>query len=148
MRVEETEVEKPKMRDGLPWLLLLVGAGSLANGVFMLVDPGRWYTDLPAAVPDFGPLNEHFVRDIGCAFTTVGVALAWAAFVPRFRPPLVAMAAVFFVAHAVLHVFDTARGAVDARHWWLDLPGVYLPALLLAVAAVVLLRREGGRGAT
>jgi hypothetical protein len=143
-----TVVDQPAKRDGWTWLLLLMGAGSLINGVWMLVDPELWYTDLPAAVPDFGPLNEHFVRDIGCAFTTVGVALAWAAFVPRFRPPLVATAAVFFVAHAVLHVYDTMRGAVDAHHWWLDLPGVYLPALLLAVAAVVLLRGEEGRDAT
>ena len=141
-------VDQPAKRDGWTWLLLLMGAGSLINGVWMLVDPELWYTDLPAAVPDFGPLNEHFVRDIGCAFTTVGVALAWAAFVPRFRPPLVATAAVFFVAYAVLHVYDTMRGAVDAHHWWLDLPGVYLPALLLAVAAVVLLRGEEGRDAT
>jgi hypothetical protein len=141
-------VDPPVKRDGWTWLLLAMGAGSLINGVWMLVDPGLWYTDLPAAVPDFGPLNEHFVRDIGCAFTTAGVALAWAAFTPRYRPPLVATAAIFFAAHAVLHVYDTMRGAVDSRHWWLDLPGVYLPALVLAVAAVVLLRREGERGAT
>ena len=37
------------------WVLALV---TFANGVWMLVDAAGWYTDLPADVPDFGPLNE------------------------------------------------------------------------------------------
>ena len=101
----------------------------------MLADPLRWYHDLPAGVPDTGPFNQHFVRDIGCAFLAVGVAQVWAAFRPAWRAPLVAVAAIFFVGHALLHVFDTARGAVPSEHWWLDLPGVYLPALVLGYAA-------------
>jgi hypothetical protein len=34
-------------------------------------------------------------------------------------------------------VFDTARGHVGAGHWLADLPGVYLPALVLAWAVWV-----------
>jgi hypothetical protein len=47
---------------------------------------------------------------------------------------LVVVAALFYVAHAVLHVHDTTLGTVGSDHWLLDLPGVYLPAVLLAVA--------------
>ncbi len=118
-------------RDPTFWLLVVLGVGMAVNAVWMLVDPGRWYRDLPAAVPDFGPYNEHFVRDIGCAFGAVALALLWAAWRPVWRLPLVGVAAFFLTAHAVLHVYDTVRGFVDAHHWWLDLPGVYLPALLL-----------------
>jgi len=131
-----------KGRDGYGVLFLVLGLGSLANGVWMLVDPMRWYTDLPAAVPDFGAFNPHFVRDIGCAFVTVGLALVGAAGVPRWRIPLAGTAAIFYVAHAVLHVYDTARGAVDHSHWWIDMPGVYLPAVLLAAVTTILWRRE------
>jgi hypothetical protein len=111
----------------------------------MLVDPGQWYRELPAGVPDYGPLNVHFVRDIGCAFATVGAAQIWAAFDRRYRLPLVVVSALFLGAHAVLHVHDTLRGIVAADHWWLDLPGVYVPALLLLLASIACLRgREGG----
>lgn len=116
-------------------MLLVLGLGHVANGVWMLVDPGHWYTDLPAAVPDYGPYNEHFVRDIGCAFVTAGVALVWASRSARHRFPLVVVGGLFVVAHAVLHVFDTARGLVASDHWWLDLPGVYLPAVVLVAIA-------------
>lgn len=129
-------------RDALFWLLFVSAAISAANAGWMLVDPQRWYHDLPAGVPDTGPFNEHFVRDIGAAFATTAVALFWAAFAPRWRPPLVAIAALFVVAHAVLHVFDTLRGFLDAHHWLLDLPGVYLPAAILAPVAWRCLRRS------
>ena len=130
-------------RDGLGWLLLVFGLSSLGNAVWMLVDPLHWYHELPAEVPDFGPFNPHFVRDIGCAFATVGVALTWAALAPRRRFALVAVGTFFYVAHAVLHVFDMLREAVEPGHWWLDFPGVYLPAIVLLVAALIARRREG-----
>jgi len=131
-----------KRLDGLGWLFLLLGVPTLANALWMLAGPMHWYTDLPAAVPDTGPFNPHFVRDIGCAFLTTGIALVWAAYSHRFRLPLVAIATVFLAAHAVLHVYDTVRGALGHNHWWLDLPGVYLPAVVLTVVTIVLARRQ------
>ena len=124
------------------WVFLSIGVGSVANALWMLLAPAGWYADLPADVPDFGPLNVHFVRDIGCAFLTVGVALIIAARWKRVQLPLVGVSALFFVAHAVLHVYDTAGGTVDPHHWLLDLPTVYLPALLLAAATLLLCREE------
>jgi hypothetical protein len=128
--------------DAWGWVFLLIGAGSVANALWMLAGPMHWYTDLPAAVPDTGPFNAHFVRDIGCAFLSVGVALVWAAVRHAFRAPLVGIAALFLVSHALLHAYDTLRGALGHAHWWLDAPGVYLPAILVAIAAIQLLRTE------
>ena len=135
--------EAKRRLDLLGWILLISGAGSIANALWMLAGPMHWYHELPAAVPDTGPFNPHFVRDIGCAFLTVGLALGWAALSPRYRYPLVAMASVFLVAHAVLHVYDTGRGAVDHTHWWLDLPGVYAPAAIGVWLTVLLSRQQG-----
>ena len=94
----------------------MFGLISLGNAVWMLVAPLHWYHELPAAVPDFGPFNPHFVRDIGCAFATIGFAFVWAALAPRRRFALAAVGTFFYVAHAVLHVFDTLREAVEPEH--------------------------------
>ena len=130
-------------RDAWTWVLLVMALGNLANAVWMLADPPGWYVGLPAAVPDFGPLNEHFVRDIGAAFFVHGVALLWAAFTPAWRVPLVATVTLFYVLHALAHVVDTARGLVGPAHWTIDLPGVYVPALLMLVL-LALVARAGG----
>lgn len=124
------------------WIILVMGVGSILNALWMLAGPMHWYTDLPAAVPDTGPFNPHFVRDIGCAFLATGVALVWAFFSPRFRLPLVSVGALFLAAHAILHAYDTLRGALGHDHWLLDLPGVYLPGVLLPIFAYRLAQKD------
>jgi len=114
---------------------LLIGVGSVLNALWMLAAPEAWYEHLPAEVPDFGPFNIHFVRDIGCAYLAVGLALVWAARNSSVRFGLVGVAAIFYVAHSLLHVYDTARGHVDALHWLLDFPVIHLPAIFLVFAA-------------
>lgn len=132
----------PPRRDAWTWVLAIAAIGNLANAAWMLADPAGWYTGLPAAVPDFGPLNEHFVRDIGAAFAVQGAALLWAAFTPAWRVPLVAPAVLFYVLHALAHVYDTARGLVGPAHWTIDLPGVYVPAVLMTILLAVLARAD------
>jgi len=130
-----------------PWtiVLALFAAGSLGNGVWMLVDPAGWYVELPAAVPDTGPLNAHFVRDIGSAFVVMGAGLLVAAFRPALRLPLVLLTSLFYWLHALVHVTDTLSGRLSSSHWAIDFPGVYLPAIALAGVAAWLARsRETG----
>ena len=114
----------------------LFGAINVANGLWMLLAPAGWYHGLPAAVPDTGPLNVHFVRDIGAAFTTLGVALWMAApEAPRRRGVLLAVT-LFYALHALIHVGDLVSGRLDAAHWLIDLPGVFVPAAVLAVLSL------------
>ena len=37
----------------------------------------------------------------------------------------------FYVLHAVVHVADLTAGRLGPSHWLIDLPGVFLPALVL-----------------
>jgi hypothetical protein len=107
----------------------------------MLANPAHWYATLPAAVPDFGPLNEHFVRDIGSAFTMLGVALVWGALRSAVRVPVLVLVTLFSALHALVHVYDTGRGLVGPEHWGIDFPAIYLPTAVLIVLTIVLVRR-------
>ena len=117
-------------------LFWLFGLLNVANGLWMLAAPEHWYLHLPAGVPDTGPLNVHFVRDIGAAFLTIGVAFCVAApNAPRHRGVVLA-AALFMGLHALVHVMDLASGRLDVDHWLIDLPGVFAPAIILAVLSL------------
>ena len=114
-------------------LFWLFGVLNLANGFWMLWSPESWYHHLPAGVPDTGPPNVHFVRDIGAAFTTIGIAFCAAAPHAARHRSVVFAAAVFYVLHALVHVADMLSGRLHGGHWLIDLPGVFLPALILTV---------------
>jgi len=119
----------------LLWILAVVNVG---NGAWMLADPSGWYHGIPAAVPDTGPLNLHFVRDVGGIYLTMGVALFWAGARPADRLALVSMVLLFHLIHAGAHALDTLDGRLPWSHWAIDYPGVYLPTLVLAAALPLL----------
>lgn len=124
------------------WALvyLVLGILLIGNALWMFVDPVHGDTELPTGALDSGSLNRHVVRDVACALLTLGTALIWGALDPRYRFPLVAMAAFFMSAHAVLHAFDTATGALPGNIAWLDVSTVYAPAGLLVYATTRLAR--------
>jgi len=116
-------------------LLWLLGAGNLVNGLWMLFSAASWYQRIAS---DTGPLNLHFVRDIGAAFLAAGAALIWAALDPRARGPLVAVAGVFMGLHAATHLAELLERSGPTL---IELFGVHLPSALVLVLAAVSLRR-------
>ena len=72
-------------RSAAYWLLLLLGAIFLVNGLIMLAAPEPWFVRIAA---DTGAFNPHLVRDVGAAYATSGIAAIWAARVPHWRAPL------------------------------------------------------------
>jgi hypothetical protein len=111
----------------------IIGIFNLANGLWMLFAPEGWYLHLPAGVPDTGAFNAHFVRDIGAAFTTIGMGFCVAASLPAYRRAIVVGAACFYGLHAAVHVTDMLGGRLHEDHWLIDLPGVLLPAAVLLI---------------
>lgn len=125
-----------------PWIIIfaLFAISNLGNAAWMLADPLHWYLNLPANVPGSGPLNEHFVRDIGCIFALIGVALAVAIFRPAARLGALLVASGFYVAHALVHVYDSARGLFEPGQWLIDLVPIYGATLLLAGVTIAYAR--------
>jgi len=127
----------------LLWIFALLSA---ANGLWMLLAPESWYLHLPAGVPDTGPFNHHFVQDIGAAYLTAGAAFAGGALRPQYRQAVLLAAALFYTLHALVHVADLLVGRLRRGHWMLDLPGVFLPAIILLVLCLPTWRRQRDGG--
>ena len=108
------------------------GLANLANALWMLPIRPAGTRRLPAAVPDTGPFNTHFVRDIGSAFGAMGAALLLAAVRPALRVPMLGARLRCSTSCTRSCTSPTRSPAgLPASHWSIDAPGVYVPALLL-----------------
>ena len=113
------------MRVIVAWI---VGLGLAANGLTMLAFPDAWY-DLVPGVPQTGPFNPHFVRDIGAAYLVAGATLSVVC--DRSCRAAAALAgAAFLTIHALIHLWDAAAGREHAHQLLVDLPTVFLPPVL------------------
>lgn len=112
----------------------------LVNGVVMLTLPSLWYAETPG-VPFTGPLNVHFVRDIGFAYIAASLALWFG--IGRKDALLVFLAAVFHAGHAATHVIDhaTGCGAEGAAAIAGEVVGIYAPAAVALFLSIVFLNR-------
>ncbi len=117
-------------------LTLILGALMALNGVVMFADPPSWYAAVPG-VPDTGPLNLHFVRDIGIAYFVAGGALVWSALGAGWQAA--ALGAAFLALHSLMQVGETILGH---HHDVIlnEIVAVHTPAIL-AVAVAFLQRR-------
>ncbi len=106
----------------------IVGLILIANGLTMLAVPEDWYALVPG-VPQTGPFNPHFVRDIGAAYLVAGAVLVWFAVDRSARPAALAGAA-FLAIHALIHMWGAAAGREYAHQLLADLPTVFLPPAL------------------
>ena len=110
-------------------IAILMGLAALANGVFMTVDPEPWYWLVPG-VPDRGPFNQHFVRDIGINYMLIGVAFIYGAMYAKHRMLLWLVPTAWLVCHAIFHVWEVIVGICGPESLIEDFAGVTLPALL------------------
>jgi hypothetical protein len=118
-------------------LLLLLGAGNVANGAVMLLAAAPWFARIAS---DTGPFNGHLVRDVGAAYIAAGVALLFAAVRPAARGPLTAAAGAFLGLHAGTHLVELFSGHSHGS-LLLEVFGVHLPALVVVILAAASLRR-------
>jgi hypothetical protein len=122
------------------WIAAILAVFNIANGLVMLFASSTWWNSVPG-VPDTGPLNLHFVQDVGVAFLVAGLALAARAWRPALWPAAVAGAG-FLVAHAVIHLVMIASG--HDHHAAANLAAVTVPAALALYCAFPNPRERSG----
>jgi len=110
-------------------VLLALSLSLATNAVWMLAAPEHWYHTLPG-VSHTGPLNLHFVRDIGAAYLAAAVGFAHALIPNRGQFSYLLPGSIFLLGHAAIHALETSH---DHNSQGVDVPvwgGVYLPALV------------------
>ena len=110
-------------------IALMLGLAMLGNGVFMTIAPESWYWMVPG-VPDRGPFNQHFVRDIGFIYALSGVAFVYGAIYREHQLRLWLVPTTWLVCHAIFHVWEVLVGICGPELLIVDFGGVTLPALL------------------
>lgn len=122
-------------------LLYLIAAYQGLNGLAMLAVPGLWYELTPGA-SHTGPVNIHFIRDIGLAFLAASAALVLAARAVNPAVPIL-IATVFLGGHAALHVVEMAAHGTSLAAAVRDVLLIVLPAALPAMALRCAIRKTG-----
>lgn len=116
--------------------LTVLGLYQLALGLFMVLAPGTFFTE----VGPFGPRNDHYIRD-NASWELALAAVALIAVVRRsWRVPVLALAALHYALHAVNHLIDIGA----ATPGWIGIADL----VLLAIGAgllVALLRHAGNQ---
>lgn len=110
-------------------LAILLGLAAFCNGLLMTFFPEYWYWLVPG-VPDRGPYNLHFVRDIGINYILIGLAFVAGCLFVKQRPALWLMPTAWLTGHAIVHVWEVMVGVCGATSIAQDFPGVIAPALL------------------
>ena len=107
----------------------IFGGGLIGVAALMLVSPATWYENHPG-VADHGPLNAHFVRDIGCANLVAGAAIVLAIVMADKSRTLLAGATAFLSLHAAIHLGEWLFGHGHSPATIGEAATVYLPVLV------------------
>lgn len=116
-------------------LAALLGAGFIANGLFMLWSPAHWYFAVPG-VTSTGPFNQHFIRDIGLIFLLLGAGFVAGAMRPALRVAFWSAGALWLSGHALFHFWEVAAGICGPDALTRDFPAVTLPAMIATSLAL------------
>lgn len=121
-------------------ILNLSGASSIGNGLWMLFFAQNWYDNMPVAAHDTGPLNAHFVHDVGLVYLIAGLALLWCTNNLQKSLGVYTGVLLFYVGHALIHVVEILLGLLPPSHWWIDFPLVFVPAMTLIALLFPIIR--------
>lgn len=92
----------PRTLDVIGIILLVFAGLSIVLGLAMAFVPGTFFEE----VAPYEPRSDHFIRDLATYSLASGGVFAVAAYVPSWRLPVLAFAALQYLLHAVNHLVD------------------------------------------
>jgi hypothetical protein len=119
-------------------ILVVLGLSQLALAAWQIVSPGSFYD----SIAGFGAQNDHYIRDAAAFPLAIGIGLLVVVGRPSWRFPVLLVSAVWYLAHAVNHLFDIG----DADPSWVG-PADFV-ALALTGALLAWLTYLSGRSDT
>lgn len=108
---------------------VVLSISMFANGVFMLINPALWYTQVPG-VARTGAFNQHFIRDLAILYMIIGGALLGGVMRREYSVMLWGTTALWLSGHAVFHIWEVMAGLCGPETLIGDFPAVSLPALI------------------
>lgn len=125
---------------------VLLGLGSVGIGIWMFAAPVGWSDVFPAGIADLGPINPHFIRDVGGWLVAGGMLYLFASLRPlKFGGVALLVNLIGSSLHAAGHIMDLTSGSIPAKHWIVDFPGVFLPLLIQGILVWMLWAVTSGR---
>ena len=119
----------------------ILGGISLGNGLWMLISSSTWFTMMPIGAEDTGPLNSHFVHDIGLVYSLTGIGLFWCAYKLKEAVAIHLSITLFMGGHAIIHIGEILSGKLPTMHWLIDFPLVTFPAIILIGLTPIILKQ-------
>ena len=108
----------------------IIGIAFLANSIFMIVSPSSWYYSLETVVQT-GPMNSHFIRDIGLMYFLTAVVVFLGLRQPQNKVVWWTGAAGWHLLHGGLHTWETVVGISTVEAYAQDFVPVVVPGLVL-----------------
>jgi hypothetical protein len=115
-------------------ILAFVGVTHVALFAWMAFAPGSFFD----ALGDFGTRNDHYIRDAAMFPLAMGVGFLVAVVRSSWRAPVLAIATVWYFAHAVNHLIDIG----DSEAGVFDFVSLAVSALLFAGLALEAVRED------
>jgi hypothetical protein len=124
------------------WALAILGLMYLVNGFWTTAEPEAWYSGVPG-VSATGPMNMHFIEDVGLAGLASGALLVLAAW--KNSGGFAVGGALWPALHSLIHIAAWLRHGLPPNGAVLFTEAVGVVALSAAGIALawVLARRKG-----
>jgi hypothetical protein len=121
-------MNEPRLRA----ILLVAAVYHLLLGAFMFFAPDAFYDSLGK----FPPKNTHYIKDVSTFYVALGIVLFVSVRRRSWRTPVLVLAAIEYVIHAINHLVDVGKASSDLLGWF-DFFSIALIALILAALASV-----------